>query len=277
MKLIMENWNRYQDDLLLEVQIWDAIKLGFKKIFKAPEAFNQLVMKAKQNFQTIMTAKLEELSNSQEIKSAAQSVAAAINQNAPAMIQENEPAAAMAQQEISLVDLKRMGVDESTLELIANSLTGTAAAAILEACEEAVGKPAPPRMRDFLMRLLKKSSKMMMFGFIDNFVMIIAGDMIDAHIGTTLGISTMAAAAFGNMTSDVAGEEAGSAIEAAMEKMGLDIEDVSDEQMEQAPGWMQFLDKRAGSFGVAIGCLLGMVPLAFKEEQEPKGYDRVNQ
>ena len=135
MKLILENWNKYQEDLLLEGQIWDAIKLGFKKIFKAPEVFNQLTTKAKQNFQTIMTAKLEELSNSQEIKSAAQSIATAINQNAPAMIQENESAIAMAQQEISMVDLKRMGVDESTLELIANSLTATCATAILEACE----------------------------------------------------------------------------------------------------------------------------------------------
>ena len=277
MKTILENWNRYQEDLLLEGRMWDAIKQGFKKAFQTPELFGQLVAKAKQNFQKIMASKLQQLSASQEIKQAAQTIAGNINQNSAAIIQENEQAAVMAEQGISLVDLKKMGVDESTLELIANSLTDVGAEAILEACEEAVGKTAPPRMRDFLMRLLKKSSKMMMFGFIDNFVMIIAGDMIDAHIGATLGISTMAAAGFGNMTSDVAGEEAGSAIEAAMEKMGLDIEDVSDEQMEQAPGWMRFLDNRAGSFGVAIGCLLGMFPLAFMEEQESKEYARVNQ
>ena len=35
------------------------------------------------------------------------------------------------------------------------------------------------------------------FGFLDNALMIIAGDYIDTTIGVTLGISTMAAAGFG--------------------------------------------------------------------------------
>jgi Zn-dependent membrane protease YugP len=43
------------------------------------------------------------------------------------------------------------------------------------------------------------------FGFLDNFVMIIAGEYIDITIGTALGISTMAAAAFGNLISDLFG------------------------------------------------------------------------
>merc|ERR1712038_1665979 len=43
------------------------------------------------------------------------------------------------------------------------------------------------------------------FGFLDNFIMIIAGEYIDTHIGTTLCISTMAAAALGNTVSDVFG------------------------------------------------------------------------
>ena len=109
---------------------------------------------------------------------------------------------------------------------------------------------------------------MTMFGFIDNFVMIIAGEYIDATIAKTFGYSTMTAAGLGNMISDMGGEEAGSAIDTAIEKMGLDIEDVTDEQIEAAPGGMRFMDKRAGTFGVAIGCLIGMFPLAFMEEEK---------
>jgi hypothetical protein len=43
------------------------------------------------------------------------------------------------------------------------------------------------------------------FGFVDNFLMIIAGDYIDVTIGVTLGISAMAAAGLGNMVSDWGG------------------------------------------------------------------------
>ena len=111
---------------------------------------------------------------------------------------------------------------------------------------------------------------MTVFGFIDNFIMITAGDYIDPMLARAMGTSTMFAAGIGNMISDMAGEEGGSAIDNTLEAMGLDIQDVSDEQMESAPGWMKLMDKRAGTFGVAIGCLLGMVPLAFMEGQENK-------
>ncbi len=43
------------------------------------------------------------------------------------------------------------------------------------------------------------------FGFIDNFIMLIAGDAIDDTFGSALVISTMAAAALGNWVSDVLG------------------------------------------------------------------------
>ena len=43
------------------------------------------------------------------------------------------------------------------------------------------------------------------FGFVDNFLMIVAGDLIESYIGMFLPISTMAAAGLGNAFSDVAG------------------------------------------------------------------------
>uniref|UniRef100_A0A8C5N1U1 Transmembrane protein 65 n=1 Tax=Leptobrachium leishanense TaxID=445787 RepID=A0A8C5N1U1_9ANUR len=43
------------------------------------------------------------------------------------------------------------------------------------------------------------------FGFLDNAIMIAAGTQIELSIGVVLGISTMAAAALGNLVSDLAG------------------------------------------------------------------------
>ena len=43
------------------------------------------------------------------------------------------------------------------------------------------------------------------FGFTDNFIMLIAGEEIDAAFGARLGLSTLAAAGLGNLVSDVAG------------------------------------------------------------------------
>ena len=43
------------------------------------------------------------------------------------------------------------------------------------------------------------------FGFLDNLIMILAGEYIDMTLGMTLGISTMAAAALGNTISDLCG------------------------------------------------------------------------
>lgn len=44
------------------------------------------------------------------------------------------------------------------------------------------------------------------FGLMDNSILIIAGDAIDTSLGVTLGISTMCAAALGNIISDIAGK-----------------------------------------------------------------------
>ena len=43
------------------------------------------------------------------------------------------------------------------------------------------------------------------FGFMDNAIMILAGDKIDMTLGLSLGLSTMAAAGLGNLLSDVCG------------------------------------------------------------------------
>uniref|UniRef100_M4BAQ6 Transmembrane protein 65 n=1 Tax=Hyaloperonospora arabidopsidis (strain Emoy2) TaxID=559515 RepID=M4BAQ6_HYAAE len=99
------------------------------------------------------------------------------------------------------------------------------------------------------------------FGFVDNFIMILAGDYIDLTLGVSLGISSMAAAGIGNTISDIAGLGLGNVVEDLCARLGLPVPALTTEQMMLK---RTRLAKVVGSsVGVTIGCLLGMVPLLF--------------
>ncbi|CAL8133039.1 unnamed protein product [Orchesella dallaii] len=99
------------------------------------------------------------------------------------------------------------------------------------------------------------------FGFLDNLIMILAGDYIDLTIGAALGISTMAAAALGNTISDVAGIGSAWYVEAMASKIGIKDPDLTPSQM--ASGSVRWACNLGRALGVTIGCLLGMFPLLF--------------
>ncbi|KAE9044087.1 hypothetical protein PR003_g4393 [Phytophthora rubi] len=104
------------------------------------------------------------------------------------------------------------------------------------------------------------------FGFVDNFIMIIAGDYIDLTLGVSLGISSMAAAGIGNTISDIAGLGLGNVVEDFCARLGLPVPTLTNEQMLLK---QTRLAKVVGSsIGVTIGCLLGMVPLLFLETRD---------
>lgn len=90
------------------------------------------------------------------------------------------------------------------------------------------------------------------FGFIDNFLLVIAGDIIDNTIAATFGFSTMFSAGAGNAFSDAIGQLAGGMIGAAV----YYFTGVPDE--EGAPHWVVAV---SGVTGITLGCFVGMVPL----------------
>jgi len=99
------------------------------------------------------------------------------------------------------------------------------------------------------------------FGFVDNFMMIVAGEVIEVKVGLILGFSTMAAAALGNLISDVVGLCVSSGIEASAQKMGIEEPQLSSAQRKLTS--IKVFRWSGSMLGISVGCILGMVPLLF--------------
>jgi len=132
----------------------------------------------------------------------------------------------------------------------------------------ATDTPFTPPTRQQLLKLgIVSSLPFVGFGFMDNVIMIIAGDAIDASIGVKLGVSTMCAAGLGNTLSDCVGLFAGDWIESLCKRAGIKEPKLTDEQAEC---WSARCAKTGSSVvGLAFGCLLGMFPLAFQYDRKP--------
>lgn len=128
---------------------------------------------------------------------------------------------------------------------------------------------APPSSQQMKCVFIHNALPFIGFGFLDNAIMIAAGTQIEFHIGAILGISTMAAAALGNLVSDLAGLGLAGYVEAISSRLGLPNPDLSPKQADM---WQTRVSAHLGkAIGVAIGCILGMFPLFFfKSEDEEK-------
>lgn len=106
------------------------------------------------------------------------------------------------------------------------------------------------------------------FGFMDNTVLIYAGNAIDCTFGVTLGLSTLTAAACGQICSDVAGVSFSGVIDAAAARLGLPSPQFTEAQRETLAAKRIGL---AGSLvGVVIGCSLGMTNLLLIDTEHAK-------
>tara|TARA_R110002110_G_scaffold182769_4_gene389220 strand:+ start:659 stop:1495 length:837 start_codon:yes stop_codon:yes gene_type:complete len=272
MKTLFENWRAYEEKVLLQENVVDYIKSGFSKLINMPEKFDQLVQKTRQNFTNIYIEKLSALAQTDQMQEIGKDIADKIMQNSDPQTLKEEWTSDSSKKQFSLEDLASMGVGKETIELVAHTMADQGAESLIEAAEGVVEKVMPPKVKDWLMRFVSKFIGAFVFGFIDNFIMVIAGGHIDAQFGGVAGAmvgtagAPMLAAGFGNTVSDAVGELASNTIEGAMDKMGLDPEAVTDEEVAAGPMWMRFLDKQASVIGIVVGCLVGLFPL-FLEEQ----------
>ncbi|XP_028673421.2 transmembrane protein 65 isoform X2 [Erpetoichthys calabaricus] len=130
---------------------------------------------------------------------------------------------------------------------------------------------APPSSAQLRYVLLHNAIPFVGFGFLDNAIMIAAGTQIELSIGVIFGISTMAAAALGNLVSDLAGLGLAGYVEAIASRFGLQIPDLTPKQADM---WQTRLSANMGkAIGVFIGCILGMFPLLFYSGDEDEKLD----
>ncbi len=95
----------------------------------------------------------------------------------------------------------------------------------------------------------------------DNAILIIAGDAIDTWLGVSFGISTMCAAAIGNIVSDVAGVMLGTVVEDLCARLGLPVPHLSEAQRTLRS--VRFAGQTGICIGLVVGCIIGMFPLLF--------------
>eukprot|EP00005_Dracoamoeba_jomungandri_P012204 CAMPEP_0174267462 /NCGR_PEP_ID=MMETSP0439-20130205/33681_1 /TAXON_ID=0 /ORGANISM="Stereomyxa ramosa, Strain Chinc5" /LENGTH=199 /DNA_ID=CAMNT_0015354969 /DNA_START=396 /DNA_END=995 /DNA_ORIENTATION=- len=135
------------------------------------------------------------------------------------------------------------------------------------AYKKTVGKiPTAPTKRQLYYHCLRSGMPFIGFGFLDNVIMIVAGETLESTLGPTLGISTMAAAGLGNMISDAAGLGFGGTIEVLADKMGLPQTGLTAEQLELRISKMVY--HISCLVGIMTGCLLGMFPLLFYDHEQ---------
>jgi len=94
------------------------------------------------------------------------------------------------------------------------------------------------------------------FGFLNNCIMLIMGDYIDRNIGAVFHISLLAAAALGNVVSDLTGYSFGKLLSAYT---GSSEVNLSREQRDSRN--VKLLNHVGGACGLFVGCITGMVPL----------------
>lgn len=95
---------------------------------------------------------------------------------------------------------------------------------------------------------------MFTFGFIDNFILVIAGEAIDQTIAQTFGFSSMMSAGIGNTISDAVGVLSGSFMANITYKL---FGKVNEEE------YSNVMILTSQTIGIILGCLAGLIPLAF--------------
>lgn len=103
------------------------------------------------------------------------------------------------------------------------------------------------------------------FGFADNFIMILCGQQFEVAFGSIFHFSTMCAAGFGNLFSDLIGLGIGGYIEDSADKMGFKPHGLTDSQHELRV--VKATSAAAAVIGISVGCILGMVPLLFEDSE----------
>jgi len=114
------------------------------------------------------------------------------------------------------------------------------------------------------------------FGFMDNIVMIQAGQFIDNTLGVSLGLATMTAAAAGQVVSDVSGVIFGGSLERFLHRYNL-IKPTTLTAAQRGLTVCRNVSLLGAVCGVALGCGLGASCLLFMDLEARERAERALQ
>jgi Transmembrane protein 65/GAF domain len=158
----------------------------------------------------------------------------------------------------------------ATTCMAAETTTATAATA-----NAAVAVAPEPSLHDLRLVAINTAIPFVGFGIMENSILIIAGDAIDTTLGVALGISTMCAAAIGNIISDVAGVLLGTFVEDFTQKyLAVPSPVLSDAQRKLRS--VRYASQFGCAVGLVIGCIIGMFPLAFMDHSSSNNPNNKN-
>ncbi|CBH15901.1 hypothetical protein, conserved [Trypanosoma brucei gambiense DAL972] len=106
------------------------------------------------------------------------------------------------------------------------------------------------------------------FGFLDNAMMILAGDAIDNSFGLYFNCSVLTCAAMGNIFSGVLGMQLHGVIEKAVQRFNFRVPTLTENQMKGKRVF--FAGHIGGTVGIMTGLLLGMIPLLLLDSDDAK-------
>jgi len=126
----------------------------------------------------------------------------------------------------------------------------------------------PPTRDQLRMVFAASAIPFVAFGFLDNCIMILAGETLDTTLCVAFSFTTMAAAAIGNTISDVVGIFSGGVVEELARRAGIEEPPLSNEQRVMRA---TKLSQYGGQvIGIVIGCFLGSCPLLWIKPQGEK-------
>lgn len=120
---------------------------------------------------------------------------------------------------------------------------------------------SPPSTRQLIILFCNAALPNVIFGMLDNSIMIIGGDIVEETIGSTLHLSTLACAAVANTFADVFGMSVGNSVDRFSAKLGMPSASLTPEQIKLPI--VRRVSLVAGPFGILVGCTIGMTPLLF--------------
>lgn len=129
---------------------------------------------------------------------------------------------------------------------------------VLESTSNGVERPTNQQLRRVFVRA---AVPMIGFGFMDQTIMLHAGNVIDCTIGVTFGLSTLTAAAIGQVCSDASGVLFGGTLESLFLSLGLPKAGLS--ALQRSLPLVRRVQLAGSLIGVITGCCLGLVNLVF--------------